>query len=237
MTIEDKAILNIYEVFGKPPVDNKLNNVNAIETEFAGYRFRSRLEARWAVFFTKFGIEYQYEPEGFQVEVSPDEYVRYLPDFYLPEYDIYAEVKGSDEALKRDGSKIGRCIDYNSTPVSKGLIVLGNIPDPGLIAWGNIPMFPYLYWHKGVVREYASFIRCRITNYGKKIALGNEIIFREMFSYPRDCVDENIPDDTSTNCLWTNTDMRSFADAHFDDLRECYKSARQARFEYGERGV
>lgn len=26
-------------------------NIKAIETEYKGYRFRSRLEARWAVFF------------------------------------------------------------------------------------------------------------------------------------------------------------------------------------------
>lgn len=214
-----------------------MQEIKAIETEFHGYRFRSRLEARWAVFFTKFGIEYQYEPEGFQVEVGPDEVIKYLPDFYLPEYDIYAEVKGSDEALRRDGHKIGRCIDYNSTPISKGLIILGNVPDPGLIAWGNIPMFPYLYWHKGVVREYASFMRCRYEIKLRKIAIGNEKIFRELFSYLRDCVDEDIPEGTTINCLWTRSDMRSFDDSYFDDLRESYRAARQARFEYGEKGA
>ena len=32
--------------------------MKAIETEYNGYRFRSRLEARWAVFFDALGIEY-----------------------------------------------------------------------------------------------------------------------------------------------------------------------------------
>jgi hypothetical protein len=32
-----------------------------------GYRFRSRLEARWAVFFDVAGIPWQYEPEGFDL--------------------------------------------------------------------------------------------------------------------------------------------------------------------------
>ncbi len=41
---------------------------NAIETHYAGCRFRSRLEARWAVFFDAIGIEWQYEPQGFEIE-------------------------------------------------------------------------------------------------------------------------------------------------------------------------
>ena len=37
-------------------------NIKPIETIYKGYRFRSRLEARWAVFFDALGIEYEYEP-------------------------------------------------------------------------------------------------------------------------------------------------------------------------------
>ena len=60
----------------------------AIETHYNGYRFRSRLEARWAVFFDEAGIKYEYEPEGFEKEVD-GELIRYLPDFYFPDYDWY----------------------------------------------------------------------------------------------------------------------------------------------------
>lgn len=63
--------------------------MQAIETRYKGYRFRSRLEARWAVFFDALGIEWQYEPEGFIL----DDGTMYLPDFYLPLFDCYAEVK------------------------------------------------------------------------------------------------------------------------------------------------
>ena len=38
-------------------------DIKPIETVYNGYRFRSRLEARWAVFFDAAGIEYEYEPE------------------------------------------------------------------------------------------------------------------------------------------------------------------------------
>ena len=50
--------------------------IQAIETTYNGYRFRSRLEARWAVFFDAIGQEYEYEPEGFELMSG-----RYLPDF------------------------------------------------------------------------------------------------------------------------------------------------------------
>lgn len=40
-----------------------MSDIKPIETIYNGYRFRSRLEARWAVFFDALGVEYQYEPE------------------------------------------------------------------------------------------------------------------------------------------------------------------------------
>ena len=33
--------------------------IKAIDTVYNGYKFRSRLEARWAVFFDEIGIEYR----------------------------------------------------------------------------------------------------------------------------------------------------------------------------------
>ena len=65
--------------------------IKAIETVYKGYRFRSRLEARWAVFFDALEIQWEYEPEGF--DLGKDGY--YLPDFWLPTFGggMYAEVK------------------------------------------------------------------------------------------------------------------------------------------------
>ena len=76
------------------------NEIGAIETVFDGYRFRSRLEARWAVFFKTARIRYIYEPECFRLPSGK----LYLPDFYLPDVNmrttedkggIYVEVKPS----------------------------------------------------------------------------------------------------------------------------------------------
>jgi hypothetical protein len=63
--------------------------ISPIETKYRGYRFRSRLEARWAVFFDTLGVEWMYEPEGFDLGKSG----WYLPDFYVPHLDLYLEVK------------------------------------------------------------------------------------------------------------------------------------------------
>lgn len=63
--------------------------MKAIETYYNGYKFRSRLEARWAVFFDEIGFQYEYEPEGFKLHDG----TLYLPDFYLPKYHLYVEVK------------------------------------------------------------------------------------------------------------------------------------------------
>jgi len=66
--------------------------VKPIETRAYGHRFRSRLEARWAVFFTQLGLKWQYEAEGFEL---PDGSC-YLPDFLVntPQgKDLWIEVK------------------------------------------------------------------------------------------------------------------------------------------------
>ena len=61
-----------------------------IQTRYAGCHFRSRLEARWAVFFDKLGIRWEYEPQGFELPSGR----RYLPDFWLPDSHAWFEVKG-----------------------------------------------------------------------------------------------------------------------------------------------
>lgn len=66
--------------------------IKAIETSYKGYRFRSRLEARWAVFFDAMGIEWQYETEGFELSRC-----RYLPDFWLPKAEVFIEVKPGED--------------------------------------------------------------------------------------------------------------------------------------------
>ena len=75
--------------------------MEAIGTIYKNVRFRSRLEARWAVFFDNYGLKWEYEPETFKLKNG----ILYCPDFYLPDLKCYAEVK-----QKRD-----LCNEYIST--------------------------------------------------------------------------------------------------------------------------
>lgn len=68
--------------------------IKPMETMAYGRRFRSRTEARWAVAFTNARIAWQYEIEGFNLPSGP-----YLPDFWLPQVSMWAEVKGSGFTL------------------------------------------------------------------------------------------------------------------------------------------
>lgn len=55
-----------------------------IPTRYAGCRFRSRLEARWAVFFDVLGCRWVYEPEGFDLPNTGN----YLPDFWVEDFPV-----------------------------------------------------------------------------------------------------------------------------------------------------
>lgn len=66
--------------------------MKAIETQYKNYRFRSRNEARWAIYFDALGVKWEYEPEGFTLSDGSN----YLPDFWFPDYKAYGEVKPSN---------------------------------------------------------------------------------------------------------------------------------------------
>jgi hypothetical protein len=63
--------------------------MKALETEYKGILFRSRLEARWAVLFDSFNLKWVYEPECFILSNGQ----KYTPDFYINEMNLYIEIK------------------------------------------------------------------------------------------------------------------------------------------------
>jgi hypothetical protein len=65
--------------------------VNPIQTDCGSHRFRTRGEARFAVFFDACQLRYEYEPEGFWLDGAG----KYLPDFWLPRLDLWFEVKSA----------------------------------------------------------------------------------------------------------------------------------------------
>lgn len=96
--------------------------IQAKETCYRGVLFRSRLEARWAVFFDALKVSWQYEPRRF---FFPDG-TSYLPDFYLPNWnDSYIEIKGSDHNIEdEDYKKMGHFCKERSL-----FLFIGDIPE------------------------------------------------------------------------------------------------------------
>ena len=128
-----------------------MSQIKAIQTEYKGYKFRSRLEARWAVFFDAMGIQWEYEPEGYTLEDG----TLYLPDFWLninrrmfPGEEknrpgCFAEIKGFMTDV--DAHKI--ILFSKKYPI----MVLGNIPN-SVDEWTekyyitqdlNVPLYSY----------------------------------------------------------------------------------------------
>ena len=106
-------------------------SIPAIETSYAGHRFRSRLEARWAVFFDQLGIKWAYEPQGYLIGERKRPY---LPDFRLPHLGVWAEVKGSpaelDLHLLDDAVSPQHGLPGSSPFGELSVLVLGEIPPP-----------------------------------------------------------------------------------------------------------
>jgi hypothetical protein len=111
--------------------------IKPIETVYNGYRFRSRLEARWAVLFDGIGIRYRYEPEGFAL----DDGTLYLPDFqvYIPQESrqgalsnlpasLYVEVKGEIPIPAEDWHKVESLAEITNGTPSNPIYVVGDIP-------------------------------------------------------------------------------------------------------------
>lgn len=82
---------------------NSKLKITPIETYYNGCYFRSRLEARWAVYFDLCGIDWEYETEGYEITLENGYRVKYLPDFVLHNIiidtntiipNLYVEVKG-----------------------------------------------------------------------------------------------------------------------------------------------
>ena len=109
---------------------------------YGGIKFRSTLEARWAVFFDAAEIRWGYEPEGYVVSGRP-----YRPDFLLRDCGTWIEVKGDPARL--DLELLGNAAVELPRPVPKceagpPLMILGNFPRPqpeGQGDWG----FPGLH--------------------------------------------------------------------------------------------
>lgn len=138
--------------------------LRSLPTYYKGITFRSRLEARWAIVFDQLGIRWEYEPEAFEIyrrsftcDLVPLKFV-YLPDFYLPDYDHYVEVKGN--LSFGDYFKLLATVHQLSTPNSGRMWDIDNQDGRPLMVLGNLsngnhyPKPVFLFNHKGLIYAF-----------------------------------------------------------------------------------
>lgn len=130
--------------------------MKVIETPYDGRVFRSRLEARWAVFFKALGIQSDYEPEGYDL----GEGLFYLPDFWLPTQELFFEIKPvSPEEGGVELEKARRLSRLTKRPV---IIYVGS---PRLTEYGSGEGFPRcVFPERG---EDFPFLWCECPNCGR----------------------------------------------------------------------
>ena len=199
--------------------------IKAIETEYGGYKFRSRLEARWAIYFDCVGLVWEYEPEGYDL---PDGR-RYLPDFKITDINgdiVFYEIKataGADDGKLLELLKAlnpGNRYHHDKKPYYWGSVLSGD---------------PYSY-----IIENKRYPCPRCLQFE-----ADYVDFGAMMSYCFNC-DQNTP------CGGENPAENHFGfdvypykgDIHFFDkynfrkyktlVETACENARKARFEYGQ---
>ncbi len=185
--------------------------IKAIETQYKGFRFRSRLEARWAVFFDSLGVPYEYEAQGYDLDG-----LWYLPDFFLPELNCHIEIKPTF-LVDKDWEKVRR---------------LGESMAPAIALCGNPWPWEYFSYFAaaGVIvpvpsAQWALCDECRhVSLIVSSLDARNRLA---RLACSRDCLD----------CHVSRWPMPSQSPRVFSasDRMDCaYVAARSARFEHGE---
>lgn len=214
--------------------------IKAISTRYAGCHFRSRTEARWSVFFEHIGIRWEYEPQGFTVNIGGrwGEPTPYLPDFWLPTLGLWAEVKGvmtdrdldlligatyDGDGLPRDPS--GRPLDDAMELRGEGNPV-GNRNGPRILILGTMPapdagdLHHALSHHKGDINVcHFEWIR-------------GGVLFdssHEPFTIANDAGDRHASRCDLLGTCFSYPGARTDGSAH-----RARQAARSARFEHGE---
>ncbi len=209
-----------------------MQSIKPIETIYNGYRFRSRLEARWAVFFDALGVKYEYEPEGFLLPSGK----MYLPDFRVKchgtrgsneekPFDLYIEVKG--RMTPEDAEKIKEFAsvplpdeeDMEGLPEYMQEIMIDNAYDRAhdILVVGNIP-------EKGCSSDayalgaYDGMDGTTIYPFNYMLIDGDYFA-----AYPAAYKGKFFLWGDDSNYIW-----------NVEEVEAAYDKARQARFEHGE---
>lgn len=186
-----------------------MSMIGAIETRYAGCRFRSRLEARWAVFFGYTGTRWEYEPQGYDLgPLGP-----YLPDFWLVDHEAWFEVKGRvPEPNGPEECKAAALRDLTEAPV---ILAAGQIGDR------LHRFFAYDVGDSSAGAWQSDCVWSNPEHGGIMDLLVDAAPGREFYADPM----------FTRGLAWA----RSAPQMHLCTAWDAYREARSARFEHGER--
>lgn len=196
--------------------------IKPIETRYDGHRFRSRLEARWAVFFDELGVSWDYEPQGFDL----GELGFYLPDFWLEDHGCWFEVKGA-------------CPEYDSLEVRRLRALSNTSGSPAILAHGRIGDFAHVLFAYDLTDssggEFQGAGMWRHIDAQGLLTFGvdtsrRRVLFSDQY-FQREIpwvVNESDREVSSHKQVWNVTPHKQVWNA--------YMAARGARFEHGENG-
>ena len=202
--------------------------IKAIQTRYKGYRFRSRLEARWAVFFDGLSVKWEYEPEGYDLGQAG----YYLPDFFLPGLELWVEIKPRDGSAGKDDEKMVALVEMTG---KRGTILRGDPwensdPDiygrPGVSDWSGSAIFQKT--EDGAGKYDCAYCFCVCPNCLK---VGYEFDGRGARVCGTDCPSKNTP-------AWAGAGFADHGDKGYSFnhplIMSAASKARAARFEHGE---
>ncbi|HAM40544.1 MAG TPA: hypothetical protein DCP69_04215 [Candidatus Omnitrophica bacterium] len=191
--------------------------IKAIETVYRDHRFRSRLEARWAIALDVMGIRWEYEAEGYALGDGQ----WYLPDFWLSRLGVYLEVKPSIPTEKE--WSLARQLSEGAGKIC--LIGWDLCGDDGIPCLAQSPLptshTEYLFWPcghcgaTGLVRTLSLLSSIEAESAGRQDE--SAWAFKVMGHWACTCVDIHM----TTNSMVVTKAM---------------KAAKSARFEHGEHG-
>lgn len=184
--------------------------IRPIETRYRGYRFRSRLEARWAVFFDSAKIRWDYESQGYVVNDRP-----YLPDFFLPDLRCFFEVKPTSDY------DLDFLQSFAYAIRTRVVVAEGGIPDP--TEWSCDENMQLRVLHHTTCDDLSD-------GWTDEMAWGYKDMFLECNNCGKICIMNEVYSTMKDNC--SCGDGR----ARWMPISRALEAARAARFEHGESG-
>lgn len=189
-----------------------MQTIQAIQTNYKGFRFRSRLEARYAVWLDALRIDWRYEEEGYDFGGE-----QYLPDFNLHTLSCFMEVKPKPPDLNSRECRNCRLLAKHCG--SDVWMVFD--PQTRLDDWRSVFRINALYWNPaGDVRERPMFemLSPCIADFDESTEEIGEYLERKRIGIAVFNIDHGI-------------DLRG------EWLVNAFRAFRSARFEHGESGA